>query len=166
MAYIRFRNLLSGFLNGMEKSLVLFGVVVLANGYEIFLRTFGFRTLFWIQEFTVVACSYMVFLGAAVLYKRKMDIVVSFVYDRFPKSIQSVLPVIVDLLILIFLASGIKASYSYLSFVWGGYTQTMKLPVIFVYFPILLGFILIFLVVLDWFLTDIEPLRSKEMITK
>ena len=168
--YTAFRHLLSGFLNWMEKILCTFGIillgaVVLANGYEIFLRTFGFRTLFWIQEFTVVSCSYMVFLGAAVLFKRKGDILVSFIYDRFTPSVQSVLSVIVDLLILFFLGFAIKASYAYLLFVYGGHTQTLKLPVIFVYFPILLGLILIAVVVLDWLLSDIERLSPKEVGT-
>ncbi len=154
----------------MEKILCLFGItllgaVVLANGYEIFLRTFGFRTLFWIQEFTVVSCSYMVFLGAAVLFKRKGDILVSFIYDRLSPSVQSLLSVIVDLLILFFLGFAIKASYSYLLFVYGGHTQTLKLPVIFVYFPILLGLLLIAVVVLDWLLSDIERLSSPKAET-
>ncbi|RPJ03834.1 MAG: TRAP transporter small permease subunit, partial [Deltaproteobacteria bacterium] len=142
-SYATFRHLLSRFLNGVEKILVLFGTtlftaVVLANGLEIFLRTFGFRSLFWIQEFTVVSCSYMVFLGAAILFKRKGDILVSFVYDRFSKGAQGILSVVVDGLVLIFLGVAIKASYSYLRFVYGGHTQTMKLPVVLVYFPILL----------------------------
>jgi len=169
--YTAFRHLLSGFLNWMEKILCTFGIillgaVVLANGYEIFLRTFGFRTLFWIQEFTVVSCSYMVFLGAAVLFKRKGDILVSFIYDRLSPSIQSILSVIVDALILFFLLFAIKASYSYLLFVYGGHTQTLKLPVIFVYFPILLGLILIAVVVLDWLLSDIERLSPRKMGSK
>jgi len=169
--YAACRHFLSGFLNGMEKILVLFGIVtfcavVLANGYEIFLRTCGFRTLFWIQEFTVVSCSYMVFLGAAVLFKRKGDILVSFIYDRLPPSFQSILSVTVDILMLFFLGVGIKASYAYLSFVWGGHTQTMKLPVIFVYLPILLGLTLIFLVGLDWLLSDIEQIFPKGMSTQ
>ncbi len=166
--YTTFRNGLSGFLNWMEKILCLVGIallgaVVLANGYEIFLRTFGFRTLFWIQEFTVTACSYMVFLGAAILYKRKGDILVSFVYDRLSPSTQSILSVIVDFLILFFLVFAIKASYAYLLFVYGGHTQTMKVPVIFVYLPILLGLVLIGMVVFDWLLSDIERLSSRKM---
>ncbi len=169
MIYTTCRHLLSEFLNWVENILVLFGivlfgVVVLANACEIFLRTSGFRSLFWIQEFTVVSCSYMVFLGVVVLFKRKGDILVSFIYDLFPKSIQRVLSVIVDLLILSFLAVAIKASCSYLSFVWGGYTQTMKLPVVIVYFPILLGLTLIFTVVFDWLLSDIEQLSPKGMV--
>jgi TRAP-type transport system small permease protein len=165
--YATFRHLLSLFLNGIEKILVLFGItlftaVVLANGFEIFLRTFGFRSLFWIQEFTVVSCSYMVFLGAAVLFKRKGDILVTVVYDRFPKPIQSALSVVVDLLILFFLLFSIKASYAYLSFVYGGHTQTMKLPVVFVYLPILLGLCLMFLIVTEWLFDDIGRLLAKE----
>jgi TRAP-type C4-dicarboxylate transport system permease small subunit len=170
-AYTTFRHLLSGSLHWMERILCLVGItllgaVVLANGYEIFLRTFGFRTLFWIQEFTVTSCSYMVFLGAAVLYKRKGDILVSFIYDRVSPTTQSVLSVVVDLLILFFLVFAIKASYGYLSFVYGGHTQTMKVPVIFVYLPVLLGLVLIGLVVLDWLLSDIERLSSRRMGNK
>lgn len=163
MTYTLFRHLLSRFLNWMESILVLFeivllGVVVLANACEVFLRTFGFRSLYWILEFTVVSGIYIVFLGAPVLFKRKGDIVVSFIYDRLPRSFQPILSVIVDLLIVFFLAVGIKASCTYISSFRGGYTQTMKLPIIFVYSPILLAFILIFIVVLDWLLSDIEQL--------
>jgi TRAP-type transport system small permease protein len=171
MIYTSFRHLLSQFLYWVEKCLILFGitllgVVVFANACEIFLRTAGFRSLYWIQEFTVVSCKYLVFLGAVVLFKRKGDITVTFVYDLFPKSVQKVLLVIVDLLILLFLSFAIAASFSYLSFVWGGYTQTMTLPKVVVYFPILLGLTLMFAVVLDWLLSDIEQPSPKETVTK
>jgi TRAP-type C4-dicarboxylate transport system permease small subunit len=167
MAYTSFRHFLSGFLNCIEKISVLFGislfgVVVLANGLEIFLRTSGFRSLFWIQEFTVVFCSYIFFLGAAVLFKRKGDILVTFIYDLFPKSVQLILSVVVDLMILFFLIFGIKTAYSYLVFVYGGRTQTIGIPEIFVYLPVLLGLTLIFIVVIDWLLDDVENLFIKD----
>lgn len=167
MTYALFRQQFASLLNWIEKILVvfgisLFGIVVIANALEIFLRTFGFRSLFWIQEFTVVSSSYIVFLGAAVLFKRRGDILVTFVYDRLPKSIQTIISVVVDFLMLFFLIFSIKASYAYLSFVYGGHTQTMKLPVVFVYLPIFLGLALIFIIVIEWILDDIEKLFAKE----
>ena len=163
MTYISFRHLLSGFLKWMEKivtliGISLFGIVILANALEIFLRTVGLPTLFWIQEFTVVSCSYLTFLGAAVIFKRKGDILVTFIYDLFPKAIQSFLSVVVDLMILFFLIFGVKTAYSYVVFVYGGRTQTIGLPEVFVYLPVLLGLVLILIVIIDWLFDDLEKL--------
>ena len=163
MTYISFRRLLSGFLRWMEKIVVLigislFGIVILANALEIFLRTVGLPTLFWIQEFTVVSCSYLTFLGAAVIFKRKGDILVTFIYDLFPKAIQSLLSVVVDLMVLFFLIFGVKTAYSYVMFVYGGRTQTIGLPEVFVYLPVLLGLVLILIVIIDWLFDDLEKL--------
>ena len=167
MIYTSFRRGHTVLLNWMGKivnfiGISLFGIVILANGLEIFLRTSGFRSLFWIQEFTVVFCSYIFFLGAAVLFKRKGDILVTFIYDLFPKSVQLVLSVVVDFLILFFLIFGVKTAYSYLVFVYGGRTQTIGIPEIFVYLPVLLGLALIFIVVIDWLLDDVEKLFIKD----
>lgn len=166
MIYVTLRHFLSGFLNWMEKIVVfigitLFGIVILANALEIFLRTSGFPTLFWIQEFTVVSSSYLTFLGAAVLFKRKGDILVTFVYDLFPKTVQSVISVVVDLLMLFFLMFGVLTGYAYLVFVYGGRTQTIGLPEVFVYLPVLLGLLLILIVIIDWSLDDLEKLFVK-----
>jgi len=59
MSYLSFHNRLKTLLSWMEKIVILIGIclfsiVILANALEIFLRTAGFPTLFWIQEFTVV----------------------------------------------------------------------------------------------------------------
>jgi TRAP-type C4-dicarboxylate transport system permease small subunit len=166
MNYLSFHNRLKTLLSWMEKIVILIGIclfsiVILANALEIFLRTAGFPTLFWIQEFTVVSCSYLTFLGAAVIFKRKGDILVTFIYDLFPKAIQSLLSVGVDLLILFFLIFGVKTAYAYVAFVSGGRTQTIGLPEVFVYLPVLLGFVLILIVVIDWLFDDLEKVVKR-----
>jgi TRAP-type C4-dicarboxylate transport system substrate-binding protein len=78
LGYASFRRLLRKILNAVEKIFVIFGICLfgfstVANGVEIFLRTSGLRSLYWIQEFTVIAFGYVTFLGAIVLFKRKPE---------------------------------------------------------------------------------------------
>ena len=167
MKYISFRNKLNKILNLIEKLLViigilLFGIIVIINGVEIFSRTILDHSFFWVQEFTVVICGYIIFLGITIIFKRKGNIFISIIYNLYPKSIRSIISLISDLLIMSFLIISIKASYSYVLFVRGGYTQTIKLPWSLVYLPILLGFLLIFVVLIDWIVDDIEKFYWKK----
>jgi len=164
------RDLFTRFLNLIEKVLViigisLFAIIIIANGLEIFSRTILDHSYYWVQEFTIVISCYMIFFGAAVLFKRKGNIFVTVIYNFFPEKVQLIISVITDLLTLIFLIVAIKTSYSYLVFVYGGHTQTMKLPFFLVYLPIFLGFSFILLVIIDWFINDMETLLHKHMHT-
>jgi len=166
ITYSSCRDLYTRFLNLIEKMLVivgisLFAIIIIANGLEIFSRTILAHSYYWVQEFTVVISSYMIFFGAAVLFKRKGNIFVTVIYNFFPEKAQFIISIITDLLILIFLIISIKSSYFYLVFVYGGHTQTMKLPFFLVYLPIFLGFSFILLVIIDWFINDMETLFRK-----
>jgi TRAP-type C4-dicarboxylate transport system permease small subunit len=139
----------------------LLGVILLINAMEIFSRTILDYSFYWIQEFTVVGCGYVIFLGAVVLFMGKGDILISALYNRMPPTVQRVLTLVNDLVMLIFLMVAIKSSLSYVSFIYGGYSQTMKLPMYIIYLPILICFITLFLVVLDWLLGDMAKLCSQ-----
>ena len=166
MIYNNCKKLLNGVLNLIEKGLVIIGIffftsVILANAVEIFSRTVLDFSFYWVHEFTVVLCGYITFLGAAIIFKRKGNILITSIYNLFPGKMQLVVSFINTLLIVAFLVIGIKASYSYVSFVYGGYTQTMKLPYFLVYLPILLSFCLVLLVVVEWVFDDIDKLFQK-----
>ena len=166
MIYNDCKKLLGRVTNLIEKGLVIIGIsfftiVILVNAVEIFSRTVLDFSFYWVQEFTVVLCGYITFLGAAIIFKRKGNILVTFIYNRFPGRMQLVVSFINTLLIVAFLVIGIKASYSYVSFVYGGHTQTMKLPYSLVYLPILISFCLILLVVVEWLLDDVGRLFQK-----
>jgi TRAP-type C4-dicarboxylate transport system permease small subunit len=163
VTYKACRGLLRRILDVVEKVLVilgitLFGMVILANALEIFARTVFGYSFFWVQEFTVVICSYTIFLGIVVVFKRKGNIFVTFIYDRFPDSIKRTVSVSIDLMMVVFLIISIKLTYAYLLLVYGGYTQTMKIPYFMMYLPILISLSLILLTVVDWFLDDVERL--------
>lgn len=74
--------------NALEKftlwsSLVLFVVLILINIYEICIRTFYGFSLIWIQEFSSLIITGVVFLGGCVVYRRKKDPSLKFLIDRF-----------------------------------------------------------------------------------
>ncbi len=145
----------------MEKVLcrlgvMLLGLVVAVNALEIFSRTILDHSFYWTQELTVVGCGYVIFFGAAVLFKRKGDILISALYDRLPLRARAIVSIVNNLLILSFLVVAIKSSYTYVRFICGGYTQTMKIPMYMVYLPILICFCSIFLVIVDSLLKEIQ----------
>jgi|GEM_PF-6361646 len=143
--------------------IVLLGLVLAVNMLEILSRTLLDHSFYWIQEFTVVGCGYVIFLGAAALFNRRGDILISTLFDRFPARLRKALTVFNHLAILAFLCFAIKASFVYVRFISGGYTQTMKLPMVAVYLPILICFLSIGLVVLDWLLQELEsPIPAGE----
>lgn len=171
MKYISFRKLLSKILDVIERIIIIlciciFGLSTVANGVEIFLRTSGFRSLYWVQEFTVICFIYVTFLGIVVLFKRKGDIIVTFIYNSFRKSIQLITAIIIDVLILLFIFLMIIASYNYLLSSIGGKTATLKIPFIFVYLPLLIGLVFIFIVVIEWLIEDIEHYISGKISNK
>lgn len=101
MKYISFRKLLSKILDVIERIIIIWGICIfglstVANGVEIFLRTSGFSYLYWVQEFTVICFIYVTFLGIVVLFKRKGDIIVTFIYNSFPKSIRLITAIIIE----------------------------------------------------------------------
>lgn len=161
MTYKDQRNLFAAVLNILEKALVVIGVillaiVILANALEIFTRTILDYSFYWVHEFTVVLCGYITFFGAAIIFKRKSNILVTSIYNLFPERMKFILSIINNLIMIAFILIGIKASYSYVLFVYGGHTQTMKLPFFLVYLPILISFCLIFLTIIQWLLDDVD----------
>ena len=139
---------------------VLLGLILIVNGMEIFSRTILDHSFYWIQEFTVVGCGYVIFLGVVVLFQRKANIVIATIYDRLPQKVRGFISVFSDAMILFFVLLAIRSSFAYVRFIYGGYTQTMSLPMPLVYLPMLICFSTLFLVVLDWLLTDIAALGS------
>lgn len=134
----------------------IFAITVVLNGVEICLRSFGLPSLYWIQEFTVVSFGYITFFALPPVFIRKKYIVVTFIYNLFPKSMQSVLTVLVDVLVLVFLITGVTVSYSYVVSVGDARTATMRLPLQIVYLPLLIGLAFLVLVMVHSLFLDIR----------
>lgn len=86
----------------MAVSCISLGLCVLTNAYEIFMRYFFAKSLYWIQDFTLLTMLWFIFPGMVKVANKGNDIAVEFFVNMLPKSIQDILEVLVDLLVTLF----------------------------------------------------------------
>jgi TRAP-type C4-dicarboxylate transport system permease small subunit len=166
MSYRSARSVHKMLLNILEKTfltagIIIFALVIAANTLEIFSRTILDFSFYWVQEFTVIFCGYMIFFGVVVLFKRKANIFIMLMVKTLPQKAQNGIKVVNDIMMSAFLVLAIFSTKNYLAIVYGGATQTLKVPIFLAYMPIMVGFCGILMVVLDWFLEDLEHFISK-----
>lgn len=136
--------------------ILLFASVIIVNAIEIFSRTFLNFSLYWVQEFTVIFCGYLIFCGIFVIFNRRANIFILFLVNMFSDFIKSIIRIFNDIIMLGFTVLGVYSTFNYLTIVYGGFTQTLKIPIYVVYLPILISFLGIFIVLIDWLIEDIE----------
>jgi len=99
---------LNRFLGLLEKICLIFSTLAVAlmialNIIQVFFRYVLNAAFVWIFPVTMLLFIWMTFLGAFVVYRRKKDIVVSFIVNLFPTSGRKILALTTNILIFLFL---------------------------------------------------------------
>lgn len=86
----------------MAVSCTALGLCVAANAYEIFMRYLFAKSLYWIQDFTLLCMLWFIFPGMVKVANKGNDIAVEVLVNALPKALQRILAVAVDLLVTVF----------------------------------------------------------------
>lgn len=100
---------LNRFLGVLEKICLIVATLAVAlmivlNIIQVFFRYVLNAAFVWVFPVTMLLFIWMTFLGAFVVYRRKKDIVVSFIVNLFPGPGRRVIGLTTNILILLFLA--------------------------------------------------------------
>lgn len=129
-------------------AMTLLGVLLVVVGLQIFFRYVLNHSLFWSEELARYLFVYLVFLGAAIMLRKKRHIQVSFFAERLAPSLQSMVAIFVDLLLLAFVVIVFWQSLRLSAMVWTVPTAAMLIPWTFVYLGISLSMAAMFLIVI------------------
>ena len=99
---------LNRFLDLLEKICLIVATLAVAlmivlNIIQVFFRYVLNAAFVWVFPVTMLLFIWMTFLGAFVVYRRKKDIVVSFILNLFPGSGRRLIVLATNILILLFL---------------------------------------------------------------
>ena len=75
---------------------------VLTNAYEIFMRFFFAKSLYWIQDFTLLTMLWFIFPGMVKIANKGNDISVDLFLSKLPGKAQRVVKMAVDILVTLF----------------------------------------------------------------
>ncbi len=76
---------------------LLFLALFVLSGWQIILRNFIGGSWRWIPAYSRLMFIWMVFLGAAVLYKRNEHLVMTFLLHRMPRKVQTVIGLVMHI---------------------------------------------------------------------
>lgn len=110
-------------------------------------RTVG-RPINWTQDVSLLAFAWLTFLGADVLAKSGKLINIDMVLYKLPKSVQKVLGIVFDLMILAFLAVLVVYGYKLVSQSWRRMFNTLKLSYAWCTMAVPVGTFLLFMTML------------------
>jgi len=105
--------------------------VITVNAFEIGLRFFLGRSLFWIQDVSLLLMLWMIFPGVAKIVYDKKDIVITMLIDRLPPRPKAAFEILGDLLIIGFALTLTIFSYKLLLRQSNSTTATVRIPLLF-----------------------------------
>ncbi len=120
-------------------TLLLLAVLLLVVGVQIFARYVLNHSLYWSEEVSRYLFIYLVFLGAAIVLRRNGHIQVSFFVERLPAPLRRTVAILVDLLLLWFVAAVCLQSIRLALMVWTVPTAALEIPWTVVYLGIASG---------------------------
>jgi len=129
-------------------AMALLGVLLVVVGLQIFSRYVLNHSLFWSEELARYLFVYLVFLGAAIMLRQKRHIQVSFFAKRLAPSLQVIVAIFVDLILLAFVVLVFWQSLRLSAMVWTVLTAALLIPWTYVYLGILLSMAAMILVVI------------------
>jgi len=117
---------------------IFLGMIAL-NVWEVFSRYAIGRSIFWIQEVTLLMLTYVVFLGFTSLTYYKKDINVAFIMENLPKGFQRVISIIGKCFVLFFLSY--FSRYAYILFIRqiGDVSLVARIPLHFYTLPLVIS---------------------------
>ncbi len=87
-----FEELISGFFLSLMVSIVIMNVI---------LRYAFNKGIFWAEEVATISFVWAVFVGASATYKHRMDVGIDFLVTKTPLTMQSIIKLVIDFLLLI-----------------------------------------------------------------
>ena len=145
-------------------SLIILVVLLLVVGLQIFARYVLNHSLFWSEELARYLFIYLVFLGAAIMLRKKRHIQVSFFAERLLPSHRKVVAIVVDVLLLVFAGVVLWQSIRLSIMVWTVPTAALLIPWTFVYLGILLSMVAMVFVVLGRLWDHIASAKEEESL--
>lgn len=118
-------------------------------------RTVG-RPINWTQDFALLAFAWLTFLGADVLARSGKLINIDMVINLLPKSIQKVVGIVFDLMMLAFLVVLIYFGYQLVTQSWTRMFNTLRLSYAWCTMAVPIGAFLLFTTMVRRTLSDIK----------
>jgi C4-dicarboxylate transporter DctQ subunit len=134
-------------------TILLLTILLLVVGAQILTRYVLNHSLFWSEELARYLFIYLVFIGSAIVLRRKGHIEVSFFVDSLPPGLRRGIAILSDLLLLSFAGIVLIQGVRLAAMVWTVPTAAMLMPWTFVYLGIVVGMAAMVLAVLGslWF---------------
>ena len=119
---------------------LLIGVLVVM-GLGVFFRYVLNDSLTWTEEISRYGLIYITYIGCATAIRRRSHIRIDVIARILPPGGQRILNVIVDLLVLIFLAFLAVTTFRIMDVLWTSRSAAVGLPINYVYAAIFLGMV-------------------------
>lgn len=142
-------------------SLFLWAILFFVS-IQVFFRYVLRQPLMWPEELSRYLLIWMVFLGAVLLSKKDKHVKVEVFQNLLPAVAQRVLKLLLDLVIVLFLAVLLWGSGLPLKEFLVLKSPAMQLPLIFVFIVVPLSALLMFVIYLGKLVEDIRSLRGEE----
>ena len=139
--------------------IILLGAMVINVTLGVFCRYVLNSSLSWTEELARYFMVWFAFIGMALAFKDESHINVSFIVSKFPLYFRHIIKLIVYALILFFLTTLFVQSISLLKIVSIQNSPSMQLPMIYPYFSVTVGAVLMMIEVIKLiyiFLKDIK----------
>lgn len=143
-------------------ALIILAVLVLVVGLQIFARYVLNHSLFWSEELARYLFIYLVFLGAAIMLRKNRHIQVSFFTKSLAPSLQKIVAIFVDVILLAFTGTVLWQSMRLSIMVWTVPTAALLIPWTFVYLGILVSIAAMLLVMLGRLWGHITGTREED----
>ena len=118
-------------------------------------RTIG-MPVNWAQDVSLLAFAWLTFIGSDIIIKTGNLIRIDMLVNLFPKSIQKILTLIFDLLMLLFLLVLIVYGFILVSQSWNRTFNTMKLSYAWCTLAVPAGALLMFVSAIEKLINDIK----------
>lgn len=135
-------------------------VTIVTVVFNVIMRYLFIRSFNWAEEIAAIGFSWVVFVGAAACYKRKMHIGIDVIVSSLPDSLQTGLNIAIDGFLVL-----LNVYLTYLSLVFSihGWTRpsaVLRIPYTFVNVSATIGFGFMLMHSIRFLLDDVKASRS------
>lgn len=145
-------------------SIVSFVVMVAMTSINVFSRYLLGKSFPFAEEIAYLMFAWCVFIGACNAYRTKGMVAVDILVDRLPTSVQSIVSITVDLLLL---ATNVVLAYLSIKISisgWARRTPSLAIPYTFMYLPAAIAFVVMAVSTVGFLAKDVKS-RSKVGVT-
>lgn len=143
-------------LNNLFASLI-FLVMCIVIIISVLLRYFFSFSFRWVDELIRFLFIYMVFLGIPIAFRKKTHVNIQFFALFFTKKIKYLVSIFIDLAILVTILYIGNSTIQMISTRIGKTPSPgLKLPMRYIYFPVIICFVLLFIEIIRRFITKYE----------